>query len=747
MAATATLEFPQTVRLPLFSKLAAAATITAALLVLLGWATGVEGLIRLFPSMVVMNPVTAVTFVMAGVALCRIAKKIPARPGWHPDPLGVGLALIVTAVGVLAVLDHAVGLHFHIDQVLAGVTANSDIPSEMAPNTALEFLLCGVSLLLMDVESRRRFRPAQGLALVMGLIALMALIGYGYRVVALYRVGAANPMSLSAAACFALLTVGLLSARPNHGFMHVITSRTTGGAMARRLLPMAILVPWAMGMVLLLGEQSGYYPRQFAVSIFGTASIVVFTGLIWWNAKLLHLADIERLRTQSRLSAQHNSTRVLAESGTLSEAMPKLLQVVCESLNWRLGVLWTLDPHRQALHCSEIWRSSGTDLHEIIGAIRAATVAKGEGLAGRVWACSHPLWVADTASATGAEHVPEAARAGLHGVCGFPIWQGQDFFGVLELFSGSVEPRNEALVEMLSSVTTQAGLFVERVRAEEQLRQTSANLQRSNTELQQFAYVASHDLFEPLRMVTSYLQLLSHKYHDRLDQQATEFIDLAIDGARRMDALIRALLAYSRLDHKGRSFESTECDQVFNAAVANLKVAIEESGAVITRGPLPRVLADQVQLTQVFQNLIGNAIKFRGTQPPRIEVMAERADREWRFSFRDNGIGIDPKHFERIFVLFQRLHTRQEYAGTGMGLAICKKIIQRHGGNIWVESQPGRGATFIFTLPVLPERSNWPKTAETGTPYTRDSIPAGVAPFGAPSRAWPKPALRQRTSG
>jgi light-regulated signal transduction histidine kinase (bacteriophytochrome) len=271
----------------------------------------------------------------------------------------------------------------------------------------------------------------------------------------------------------------------------------------------------------------------------------------------------------------------------------------------------------------------------------------------------------------------------------------------MEFFGPSPETPDQGLEEMLSAVGTQAGLFVERALAEEQLRQASVNLQRSNTDLQQFAYVASHDLFEPLRMVTSYLQLLSHHQKHKLDAEAKEFIALAVDGARRMEALIHDLLEYSRVDTRGRSFQPTESEEAFKAAVSNLKVLVEESGADIQHTPLPRVCADSVQLTQLFQNLLGNAIKFRGPEPPRVEVTAERNNNEWRFGIKDNGIGIDAKFFERIFVLFQRLHTRQEYAGTGMGLAICKKIVERHGGRIWVESKPREGSSFFFTLPVL----------------------------------------------
>ena len=239
----------------------------------------------------------------------------------------------------------------------------------------------------------------------------------------------------------------------------------------------------------------------------------------------------------------------------------------------------------------------------------------------------------------------------------------------------------------------------DRKRAEEQLRQAAAELESSNAELEQFAYVASHDLQEPLRMVASYTQLLARRYQGKLDEDADEFIGFAVDGATRMQALINDLLAYSRVGTRGRPFEATKTVDIVDRVTADLDVAIKEAGATITRGPLPIVMGDAVQLGQLFQNLISNAIKFRGERPPVVRINAEREGSAWRFSVQDNGIGIEPEYAERIFVIFQRLHSRAEYPGTGIGLAICKKIVERHGGHIWVESPPGEGTTFHFTIP------------------------------------------------
>ncbi len=240
----------------------------------------------------------------------------------------------------------------------------------------------------------------------------------------------------------------------------------------------------------------------------------------------------------------------------------------------------------------------------------------------------------------------------------------------------------------------------ELMNSQEALKQKAQELSRSNADLEQFAYVASHDLQEPLRTMTSFAQLLRRRYQGKLDANADDFIHFIVDGATRMQGLITDLLAYSRVGSRGKETVSTDCAAVFDQAVANLQTAIVESGAVVTHDSLPTVPCDGAQLIQVFQNLVGNSIKFRDSHSPRVHVAAEPRPSEWVFSVKDNGIGIDPEYAQRIFEVFQRLHTRTEYPGSGIGLAIAKKIVERHGGRIWVESQPHQGATFFFTLPA-----------------------------------------------
>ena len=260
---------------------------------------------------------------------------------------------------------------------------------------------------------------------------------------------------------------------------------------------------------------------------------------------------------------------------------------------------------------------------------------------------------------------------------------------------------------MLSPLESAEGILVTaairdisvRKTAEAHLLQKLVELSRSNEELGQFAYIASHDLQEPLRMVASYTQLLSKRYKGKLDADADQFIEFAVDGANRMQRLIRDLLIYSRVGSKGMTLRDTSGEEALQQALTNLHGAVKDSGAVVTHDPLPAVMADETQLVQLLQNLVGNAIKYQGPGIPRIHVSAAKNGGEkWMFSVKDNGLGIDPKYFEKIFGMFQRLHKREEFAGTGIGLAICKKIAERHGGGISVESAPGNGSTFRFDM-------------------------------------------------
>jgi signal transduction histidine kinase len=288
------------------------------------------------------------------------------------------------------------------------------------------------------------------------------------------------------------------------------------------------------------------------------------------------------------------------------------------------------------------------------------------------------------------------------------VIRGRDLLvGVLSTYTTTRRTFSQDDVHFLQAVANVLAAVVERKGVEEQtrlvvkeLRQTTEELTRSNRELEQFAYVASHDLKEPLRKITLSLELLERRYRGRLEEEARQFLTTAVDGAKRLRALVNDLLAYARVGSRANPLKPTRSEEALGQALANLQTAIQESGAQVSHGPLPWVRGDAAQLVQLFQNLIDNAIKFRRDRSPVVQVEAHQQEREWVFSVRDNGIGIAPDYHQRIFIVFERLHNTGEYPGTGVGLAICKKIVERHGGRIWVESKLNEGATFCFSLPI-----------------------------------------------
>jgi light-regulated signal transduction histidine kinase (bacteriophytochrome) len=281
-------------------------------------------------------------------------------------------------------------------------------------------------------------------------------------------------------------------------------------------------------------------------------------------------------------------------------------------------------------------------------------------------------------------------------------WVGQLFFCGMGVFMSVVAGRYRKIRGNLEAQVAARTRELNDVNIN--LKKQAEDLSRSNNDLEQFAYVASHDLQEPLRAVAGFMGLLKTQYHEAMDATAKEYIDFAVEGAQRMQTLIHDLLAYSRVGTRGAAFAPMNLRDAFDNAVKNLKMGIEETGASVTCGDLPIVHADVSQMTQLLQNLIGNAVKFHAARPPIIAVTAEHKDGQWVISVSDNGIGIEPRYFERIFKIFQRLHGRTQYQGTGIGLAVCKRIVERHGGSLWVESKPGEGSVFYFSIPDQGEK-------------------------------------------
>jgi PAS domain S-box-containing protein len=419
------------------------------------------------------------------------------------------------------------------------------------------------------------------------------------------------------------------------------------------------------------------------------------------------IVDItERKQAEQREAIEHAVARHLGSDESLGEAIRGIMQVMCERLDWACAARWSLDEAHNRLHCVETWSVDDAAIRGFLEMSARETFVPGTtGMIRRVLTTGESVWIADISQKKDFLRGPMANEAGLNGAFALPVRMGDKVLGAIEFFSREPRHPDKWLLQITVNIGNLIGQLMARRQAEAAMREAFQELEhrtreltRSNEELQQFAYVASHDLQEPLRMISSYTQLLGRRYGERLDGDAQEFMAYIVDGAARMKQLIEDLLAYSRVGTRAKDFQTVDSGASLARALANLRAAQESSGAAVTHERMPEVHADGAQLSQVFQNLIGNAIKFRGEEPPRIHVGAETREHVWVFTVKDNGIGLDTQYADRIFMMFQRLHNKTEYPGTGIGLAIVKKIVERHGGRIWVESEPGKGCTFGFTI-------------------------------------------------
>jgi PAS domain S-box-containing protein len=415
----------------------------------------------------------------------------------------------------------------------------------------------------------------------------------------------------------------------------------------------------------------------------------------------------ERKRTERYLAAQFSVASVLAESPSIEDAAPRFLAGIAQSMGWQVGGLWTPEPDGHRLRCRAVWHEADAQVEAFRQATMELSLERGEGLPGRVWGSGEPVWIRDAGSEPNFPRAGAAMRSGLHGGIGLPLLSGGEIVGAIDFFSPQIQEPDPALIDLMGTIGAQLGGFIQRKEAQAELaataaelRERAAELERSNADLEQFAYVASHDLSEPLRMVSGFSQLLQKRYGGKLDAEADEFIGYTVDGVNRMQALIDDLLAFSRVGRGDRELTDVDAGAVASRALEALSAPLAETGADVAIGALPTVRGDERELGQLFQNLISNALKFHGDEPPRVRVTAEAEidGRDWVFAVADNGIGIEPHHAERIFKMFQRLHGRDAYPGTGIGLPICKKIVEHHGGRLWVEPSAEGGSVFKFTL-------------------------------------------------
>jgi PAS domain S-box-containing protein len=435
------------------------------------------------------------------------------------------------------------------------------------------------------------------------------------------------------------------------------------------------------------------WDRWFEASIFPLRhGISVYTR----DVTVRKRAELLRERLASHAALRADVSAALAAERDIRKMLQRSCEAIVRHLDAAFARVWTVDDAGATLL---LQASAGMYTHIDGG---HAAVPVGSFKIGLIAAERQAHLTNDVLHDPRVGNHEWAKREGMVSFAGYPLVVDDRLVGVMALFAR--QPLPDDTLHALSGISDALSQGIVRRRTEIELEQRIADLARSNAELEQFAYVASHDLQEPLRMVSSYNQLLARRYKGKLDADADEFIGYTVEGATRMQRLINDLLAYSRVGTRARDFGEVDLQKVLAATLQNLERAVADENATVTHDPLPTVIGDEGQLGQVLQNLVSNALKFHGSDAPRIHVGVKReADANVLF-VKDNGIGIDPQYFDRIFIIFQRLHPREKYPGTGIGLAICKKIVERHAGRIWVESPPGEGTTVFFSIPKAPPR-------------------------------------------
>lgn len=661
--------------------------------VLLGWTLDLDNVKRVVPGLVAMNPATAISFLGLSVALwLRQSPSVTNRV----RRIANIAASIVLVIGLTRVAAYIAGVDVGFDQLLfpnAIEADSSGIPNRMAPNTATLFVVLGLAMLVIDWTTKRNWRLAEWLAIAAILLSMIATLGYLYGVGALYQVDFFIPMAVNTAVTFFVLGHGVLMARPKKGLCSILTEQAAGGIMGRRMIFGAITIAVLFSFLRLEGQYAGLFGTEFGVALMTSLMITIMSGYIWWNARALNrfdhtqrAADQKMRAAHKELTEQHEVLQTILECAGEGIAVSDLEErfIVFNSAAKRLtGQAGEYQGRREWVEHFGVFKPDGKTPFPP-NELGLARSLKGESTDAQEMLVRN-------------ENIPDGR---FLSVSARPLKSsGGDLRGGVVVFHDITKRKED-----------EARLRAFNAELERCVDERTEELARTVSQLQQFAYVASHDLQEPLRMVTSYLELIDRRYRDQLDDRGREFIAYAVDGATRMKQLIVDLLDYSRAGSRGLKFEHVDGNAVMHEVVNLLKTQIEEANAEVSHDELPTIVASTGQFRQLLQNLIGNAIKFHGEEKPRVHIACSKSDMGWEFVVKDNGIGISTEHRERIFEMFQRLHSRDAYPGTGIGLAICKKIVERHHGRIWVTSEPGAGAAFHFVIPAL-EVSNDVRTA------------------------------------